>query len=43
MVVEKIRFCLCRYLSIDYVVKNGARKVRIIDPELNFEKDMFSE
>ena len=42
---EKIRFCLYHYLSLDYVVnevRNGARKVRIRSPEIEFEKDLFS-
>ena len=42
---EKIRFCLYHYLSIDYVVnevREGVRKVTIKDPELNFEKNLFS-
>lgn len=38
--VEKIRICLCYYLSLDYVIKKikpCARNVRVIQSKLNFE------
>ena len=42
---EKIRLCLYHYLTIDYVineVKNGVRKVKVIQKEIIFERDLFS-
>jgi hypothetical protein len=43
---EKIRFCLCHYLSLGYVcneVRDGVRKVTLPkQKELEFEVDIFS-
>ncbi len=42
---EKIRLCICHYLTIDYVVnevKNGVRKIKVAQKKINFEPDLFS-
>ena len=42
---EKIRLFLYHYLTIDYIVnevKNGVRKVKVIQKEIKFERDLFS-
>ena len=42
---EKIRLFLYPYFTIDYIVteiRNGVRKVKVIQKEINFERDLFS-